>query len=99
MLVSILFSMDDKEFIEIVDDLASALGLAVDSKIFIPLLLKLIAAEASKTSVKALTNVMVVLVSKQKLTIQMLAATPNESVTESLTHVLGVLKSLEPLLL
>ncbi len=58
-LASILFSFDDKEFIEIVEALATALGLAVDSKIFIPLLLKLITAEASKASIKSLTNVMV----------------------------------------
>lgn len=41
------------------DDISIAMGIAVESRIFIPLLLKHIEAEAAKNSIKALVNILV----------------------------------------
>lgn len=54
-----LFSFDEKEFIECSNDIATALGIAVDSRIYIPLLLKHLQNEVAKSSLKSLRNVLV----------------------------------------
>lgn len=59
VLSTTLFAFEEKEFVEICDSIALALGLAVDSKIFIPLQLKQIQNEVSKASLKTLKIVMV----------------------------------------
>lgn len=59
VLETTLFSFDEKEFIDCVSDIATALGIAVDSKIYIPLLLKHIQGEVTKNSLKSLKNVLV----------------------------------------
>jgi hypothetical protein len=54
-----LFQFDDKEFIECSNDIATALGIAIDSRIYIPLLLKHLQNEVTKSSLKSLKNVLV----------------------------------------
>lgn len=61
-LATILFSFDDKEFIDIVDSIASCLGSVVDGRIIIPIVLKNISIENAKSSTKTLTNYMVIFV-------------------------------------
>lgn len=60
-----LFSFDEKEFVECANDIATALGIAVDSRIYIPLLLKHLQGEVTKNSLKSLKNVMVGGVSRE----------------------------------
>lgn len=54
-----LFNSEEKDFIDCSNDIASALGIAVDSKVYIPLLIKHIQNEVSKSSIKSLKNVIV----------------------------------------
>ena len=54
-----LFAFDEKEFTECSNDIATALGIAVDPKIYIPLLIKHVQYEVSKNSLKSLKNTLV----------------------------------------
>ena len=60
-LTTILSTIDEPEFTKIVDTVSRALGLAVDSNILIPILLKAIQSEATKNTVNSLCNHMVTL--------------------------------------
>lgn len=59
VLSQVLFTFDDQEFIEVVEDISSATGLAVGPEVSVPILLKLLTAEAAKSSIKYLANYMV----------------------------------------
>lgn len=58
-LATILSTIEEAEFLKVVDTISRALGLAVDSSILIPILLKAIQTEGSKNTVNSLCNYMV----------------------------------------
>lgn len=59
VLESTLFTWEEKEFTDVCLSVATALGVAVDSKIYIPLLLKHMQNDVTKASIKSLKIVMV----------------------------------------
>ena len=59
VLESTLFTWEEKEFSDVCSSVAIALGVAVDSKIYIPLLLKHMQNDVTKASIKSLKIVMV----------------------------------------
>jgi hypothetical protein len=54
-----LFTWEEKEFSDVCNSVATALGVAVDSKVYIPLLLKHMQNDVTKMSIKSLKIVMV----------------------------------------
>lgn len=91
---SILFTFDEKEFVDAVDDVSAALGLASGAAITVPILLKLIGAEAAKNSNKSLANFLVVS-AQQKLAISAFASASVESLAPSVPQILATLSRLE----
>lgn len=94
ILGNILFTFDEKEFVDVVEDISAALGLATGAAITVPVLLKLIGAEAAKNSNKSLANFLVGLL-HQKLAIRAFASASVESLAPSVAQILTTLGRLE----
>ena len=90
----ILFTFDEKEFVDVVEDVGAALGLACGAAITVPILLKLIGGEAAKNSNKSLANFLV-RTFDQKLAISTFASASLESLSPSVPQILATLARLE----